>query len=196
MVLIYSLLTTAPSALSVSPSWCMSALASLQTSALSSTIQVCCFFLCGHVTREKLERSCLGFWDLLSIRCHPIAGDTLTREQSERQASTQKQWQAHQSMSKQKNTTVSSILTEGRSCLLLSQGVLSDELDFIKTFHHWFLMLAVKRYSTPQRAQSEAVAVWKWMLAENTGQQVFLESGRKIKLKTEVTWPIVALNTP
>lgn len=63
---------------------------------------------------------------------------------------------------------------------------------FIIDFWCWLW----KGIHAPQRAQSEAVAVWKWMLAENTGQQVFLESGRKIKLKTEVTWPIVALNTP
>lgn len=100
MVMIYSLVTSAPSAPTVSLSWCMSALASLQTSALSAAIEVCCF-----VTREKLVRTCLGFRDLLSIRCHPTAGDTLTREHRERQAGTQRQWQPHQSMSKEKKTT-------------------------------------------------------------------------------------------
>lgn len=87
------------------------------------------------VTGEKLVHSGLGFWDLLSIRCHPTTGDTLTRERSERQAGTQRQWQQHQSMSEQKKhqRVIDLDFRGGAVCSSLRES-LSDELEFITVF--------------------------------------------------------------
>lgn len=140
MVMIYSLLTTAPSALTVSPSWCMSTLASLQTSALSATIEVCYFFFFTPTCHKKKSfyihvgdfGTCCqsGAIQLLVTRWQEsTVKDRPVHRNNDRRIS---QCLNKKKKDDRKNRTVSSILTWRRSCLLLSQGVLSDELEFIK----------------------------------------------------------------
>lgn len=153
MVMINSLFTTAPSAPTVSLPWCMSALASLQTSALSALPLSRIAAFSAPPCHERKARTFL--FGILGPAVNQVSSNHWWHADKRAQWKTGRYTETMTSASvnvEAKKTTEKTQASHrswprgGAVCSSLSESSVMS-WSSLKRFFHWFLMLAVKRYS-------------------------------------------------